>query len=54
MTCQICDAFEKWIARLAVSSDLDPLSDEERAALVAFLRDEQDAHGDRDSAALFR
>jgi hypothetical protein len=59
MTCATCDKYDKWIARLTVPI-LGPgnapaiLTDEEMHALLLFLRDERDVHGDRDSAALFR
>jgi hypothetical protein len=51
MTCATCDKYDKWVTRLSIPV---PLTEEEMMDLFLFLRDERDAHGDRDSAALFR
>jgi hypothetical protein len=51
MTCSTCDKYDKWVKRLGVPV---VLTQEEISELLLFLRDERDAHGDRDSAAIFR
>lgn len=50
MSCELCVEFDRWKVRL---EEPEPLSEEERAALVEFLDAQHDAHVDAVGEAIW-